>query len=94
MELATNSAIGVFRFMGTFVSLRDGRAIDRDLVQLPNLETLRSGYGRRIMGTQRSKFGAVARRCAAVAVVFAFGMAGTAIAGESLTLTAGSPGGG
>jgi len=45
------------------------------------------------MGTQR-KFHTVTRQLAVAAVALAFGTTGTAFAGESLTLTAGSPGGG
>lgn len=40
------------------------------------------------------KLGAVARQWIAAAALLAFGSAGSALAGESLTLTAGSPGGG
>ena len=46
------------------------------------------------MYTQHNKFMNKARRLAAAAVIFTFGTAGTALAAESLTLTAGSPGGG
>ena len=45
------------------------------------------------MGTQR-KFTSMIRQCSAAAVILAFSAVGTALAGESLTLTAGSPGGG
>ena len=46
------------------------------------------------MYTQHNKFMNKARRLAAAAVILTFGTAGTALAAESLTLTAGSPGGG
>ena len=45
------------------------------------------------MDTQR-KFNTVVRRLAAAAAVLAISMAGSALAQQKLTLTAGSPGGG
>ena len=42
----------------------------------------------------RHKFALAVRRLTAAAALLAFGWSGAAIAGESLTLSAGSPGGG